>query len=730
MMANKEVAIQRFTFNPDVFQELDELHYVRDLWPLVYLLSDGKIKKAYVGETTDTFARMSSHLKNDLKKKLTAVHLITSEKFHKSATLDIESLLIKYISADGQYKLLNGNIGVANHNYYQKKEVYWNIFKSIWNKLIAEGISKHSIEHLDNSDLFKYSPYKTLSRDQRNGLMIIIDSLLNEKHNQIIVEGGAGTGKTILAIFLFKLINSDNDDFNFKEFDEDELIFIDKIKQLKKKYANPKMALVVPMSSFRKTLKKVFKNIHGLSTKMIIGPAEVARNEYDILLVDESHRLRRRVNLGAYFGVFDKACEKLGFDKHTTSELDWVVKQSKKLILFYDEGQSIKPSDTKKEDFDLLKSKESTHIEKLKSQFRVRGGNDFINYVDDLLSCKLTLDQKVFESKNYEFRLLDSIEELVKLIKQRNEEHGLSRLIAGYSWKWISNKDKNLFDITIKNTQLKWNNTSDDWINSPSSVNEVGCIHTTQGYDLNYSGIIFGNEISYDKEKNEIVIIKENYFDKNGKNSITDPEVLKNYILNIYKTILLRGIRGTYIYVCDDNLREYFAQYIKNDFSVKKPSIILPIHEVKPYENAVPIYDLKVAAGNFSEPQNVMDHQWVILPSRFIPTKDLFACTVVGESMNKVIPNGSICLFRKYSGGSRDGRIVLCEHTSIQDTDFGSSYTIKEFKSKKNNTGDTWRHHSIVLIPKSYNSKYSEIELAEDDLNDFRVIGIFECVLT
>ena len=228
--------------------------------------------------------------------------------------------------------------------------------------------------------------------------------------------------------------------------------------------------------------------------------------------------------------MFDKASEKLGFDKHTSSELDWVVKQSKKLILFYDEGQSIKPSDTKREDFDLLKSKESTHIEKLKSQFRVKGGNSFINYVDDLLNCKMPLDQKVFESKDYEFRLLDSIEELVKLIKQRNEEHGLSRLIAGYSWKWISNKDKNLFDITIENTQLKWNNTSDDWINSPSSVNEVGCIHTTQGYDLNYSGIIFGNEISYDKEKDEIVILKENYYDKNGKNSITDPEVLKNYI--------------------------------------------------------------------------------------------------------------------------------------------------------------------------------------------------------
>jgi predicted GIY-YIG superfamily endonuclease len=128
MKLTSDFLIDRYDFNADMFDDFKNSHYAKDLWPIVYILSDGSIMEAYVGETTDTYARMANHLKNNAKNKLTAVHVITSEKFNKSATLDIESNLIKYISGDGQYKLLNANVGLANHNYYQKKEVYWDVF--------------------------------------------------------------------------------------------------------------------------------------------------------------------------------------------------------------------------------------------------------------------------------------------------------------------------------------------------------------------------------------------------------------------------------------------------------------------------------------------------------------------------------------------------------------------------------------------------------------------------
>lgn len=720
--------VKQYEFSDKLFTQVGHNRFIEDLWPIVYILSDERINEAYIGETTDTESRMLTHLKNSKKGKLTAVHLITSDKFNKSATLDIESNLIKYISGDGKYKLLNGNLGLANHTYFQKNE-YWDIFSSLWDILRSEGICQHSIEHINNSDLFKYSPYKSLKQDQRKGLMMMMEYLLSDSYSNVIMEGGAGTGKTILAIFLFKILNTDDEDFNFNEFKEDKAEFITLINHLKAKFPTPKMALVVPMSSFRSTLKKVFKNIKGLKSSMVIGPAEVAKNKYDILLVDESHRLRRRVNLGAYFGAFDKACLNLGLNKKIATELDFVILQAKKTILFYDEGQSIKPSDVQKESFDILKGNNDTKIERLKSQFRVKGGNAYVKHVDNLLSSTLSGNQKKYHSKKYDLLLFNSLENMVERIKEKDKQYGLSRLIAGYSWEWKSNKDKDAYDIEIQGLKLKWNGTSNDWINSENSIDEVGCIHTTQGYDLNYVGIIFGNEITFNKQNNRIEVIKEKYYDKLGKQSISDPQELEDYILNIYKTILLRGIEGTFIYACDDNLREYLAKSI--EVADKEKDVFIDEEPIIPYLNSVPLYNLQVAAGSFSEQQQVIDEQkeFIRVPESNRITKDLFACKVVGESMNKIIPNNSICLFSKYSGGSRNGLIVLAEHTAFQDSDFGSNYTIKEYHSSKTQTEEGWSHNSITLKPLSTNTSFEDLVIENDDLIGFKIIGLFRGVL-
>ncbi|MEQ8359632.1 MAG: DUF2075 domain-containing protein [Cytophagales bacterium] len=714
-----------------MFNHLQSNHYAKDLWPIVYILSDQKIKEAYVGETTDTYARMSNHLKSKTKKKLTSVNLIGSDKFNKSATLDIESNLIKYLSGDGQFQLLNGNLGLANHNYYQKNEIYWDVFKSIWDELRSRGIARHSINHIDNSDLFKYSPFKSLTDDQKEGLKEILNCILEDGIKNAIVEGGAGTGKTILAVFVFKLLVTDNEDFNFQEFGDDESEFYELIKNIKQQYPNPKMGLIIPMASFRGTMKKVFKNIKGLKASMVISPAEVSRQKFDILLVDESHRLRKKKSIGAYIGAFNKAAERLNLDSNKTNELEWVILQSKKAILFYDEDQSVKPSDVTSEDFNKLKKTKNTAIRKLKSQFRVRGGNAYVSYIDKLLKCQLTEDSPKFDSKHYEFLIFDSAKKMMEEIKSRNEESGLSRLIAGFSWDWVSStkETRHLNDIKLEDVELKWNFITKDWINSDNAINEVGCIHTTQGYDLNYAGIIFGNEISYDKTKDEIIVIKDNYKDPTGRQAET-PKDLKNYIINIYKTVMLRGIKGTYVYVCDPKLREYLSQFIPK-FEAENFNDLkyLSFEEAEPFINSIPLYDLKVAAGEFGDIQNPEDVQWISIPENFKPSKDLFACQVVGESMNKIIPNGSICLFKKYQGGSRNGEIVLAEHTRFKDSEFGSHYTIKEYQSKKSAQDIGWEHESIILKPLSYDNDFDELVLENLEEDEFRVIGIFQKVL-
>jgi DUF2075 family protein len=562
MSSTPSFQIEELAFNDRLPSSIMGSGFVSDLWPVVYVLSDETALEAYVGETADAVSRMSAHLKTGNKKKLSRVHLITSELFNKSATLDIEANLIRYMWADGKYALVNGNYGLAHHTYYQKHEVYWDVFKQIWDQLRNRGLAKQSISRIDNSDLFKYSPYKSLSAEQRGGIVSILEALLENGSRTVIVRGGAGTGKSIMAVYLFKLLSSTFEDLDFRDFGDEEARLVELARRLKNKFSAPRMALVVPMSSFRESLKKVFKNIKGLSGRMVIGPAEVVREKLDLLVVDESHRLRQRVNLGTYFGAFDTACEKLGLDPAKANELDWILRQAKTSVFFYDEGQSVKPSDVDRAAFQRLSLKPSTVMVELMSQFRVKGGTDYVRFCHDLMNGRLKADGKRFSWLNYELLTFESLADMVSIIKAKEKEFGLSRLVAGYSWKWVSREEGVSHDIEVEDVRLKWNSRTVDWINTPGSEDEVGCIHTTQGYDLNYTGIIFGHEISYDEERGRIVVRQENYHDRNGKQGIADPEKLQEYIVNIYVTLMLRGIRGTYVYACDPALRRYFSRHI------------------------------------------------------------------------------------------------------------------------------------------------------------------------
>jgi DUF2075 family protein len=700
----------------------------------VYLIKNDRRKLAYVGETTNAFNRIKNHFANEERLILNTITLIGSDRFNKSATLDIESQLIQYLSAENTYTLQNGNGGLTHHNYYEKP-FYRDLFKEIWSRLKSEKLVSKSIEEIENSDLFKYSPYKALSDDQRSSVMEIITTLNSQQHPSIFVEGSAGTGKTILATYLMKLLHSplpapdEIEDLEGYRLDEYRLL-----ETFQDKFRDAQIGLVVPMTSLRKSLKTVFGAIGGLKTSMVIGPSDALKKDYDILIVDEAHRLARRKNIPNY-GSFDATNRALGLGNEGT-QLDWIMRSSKHQIFFYDEAQSIKPSDIPKERFQAIKRQSAKPI-KLSSQMRVSAGNDYINFVDRLLKCQSLDGLSIPE--DYDFRLFTSFRDFHDEIIAKEKQLGLSRLIAGYSWPWISKKDKSQYDIVIEGQKLQWNNVHIDWINSADPKVEVGCIHTTQGYDLNYAGIIFGKEITYNKELNRIEIIRENYHDRNGSAGIDDDERLKEYVVNIYKTIMYRGIKGTLVYACDPQLRAYLSKHIKSAQAQAKETTyqeqevpvlkFLEFENVKPYENAVPLVDIQAAAGNFSEDQLHSELTWVEVPDGIRVSEGDFICKVVGESMNKRIPNGSLCLFKKYTGGSRNGKIVLVESTSIQDADFGSGYTVKEYESVKNMSISEWRHESIRLKPLSTDDEYSNIVLTEDDLIDFRVVGVFDRVI-
>ena len=717
---------EQYDFNKESLNRIELNPWVKNQWPLVYFIQNETERIAYVGESTNASSRIINHLANPERRKLNKISIIGSDKFNKSATLDIESNLIQYITAEGTYALQNGNYGLINHNYYQQ-DLYKDLFKEIWKKLIEKKFVTKSLTEIENSEIFKYSPYKSLNEDQYNSVLKILEGLTVKNSNRIFIKGSAGTGKTILATYLIKLLKSEIADTNFEEFNDDELKEINYIKVFQTKYPKAKIGLVIAMTALRESLEKVFKKIPGLKPSMIINPSDTfkLKEKYDLLIVDESHRLRQYKNIG-WRGAFKKNNRKLGLDD-TGNELDWIIANSKNQIFFYDSAQSVKPSDIDEEKFDILLNDRNTLKIELTSQMRVQGGNNYIKFVDELLHVKRDI-RNTYSPKDYELFVFDSLADLYDELGKREKIDGLCRLVAGYSWPWLSEDDKSAIDIEIDGLKFQWNQTLKDWINSTNAFKEIGCIHTTQGYDLNYTGVIFGKEINYNKLTDRIEVDPKMYFDKYGKIGVNNIEDLKSYIINIYKTIMYRGIKGTFIYACNDEFRKYLKQHIAT-FKKEIPFRILRFEEAKPYVNSVPLVDISAAAGSFSDLQILSDFEWIELPFTVAVKKGYFVCKVIGESMNNKIPNGSYCLFRQDEGGSRNGKIVLVELYDKQDLETGSCYTVKEYSSIKNISEEQWSHQSITLKPLSDNSEYKSIELVGDEINSLKVVGIFECVL-
>ncbi len=503
-------------------------------WPMLYILENGK--EAYVDESNHVKNRMHQHAKSPDKQIFDKVHFIYSSKFNQSVTFDYEAKLIQYIAADEMFSLRNKNSGIADKNYHKKQE-YDKEFHLLWKRLLKEKLVKHSMEELENSDLFKYSPYKALNDDQRNAVEQIVEQIKAETKQSIIVEGMPGSGKTIIAIYLMKYLRDD--------------------EELCKK----KIGFVVPQTSLRKTLKGIFKSIYGLKPSDVLSPSDITKQHYDVLFVDEAHRLHQYKNI-SYRGAFKASCERLGLTTEA-DELDWILKQCDCPVLFYDRMQVVGPSGIDEQRFTSKmqrdQQKRLLKYFELLTQMRVDGGNAYISFVQQLLNG--TLSKKcVFP--DYELKLVEDFASFNHLLYQKEQQDTLARMMAGYAWPWKSQSDANAYDMELDGIQKKWNHCTEGWIHSKEAIHEVGCIHSTQGYDLNYAFVIFGREIGYDAQTNEIVIRKDYYFDKNGKISASEAE-LKEYIKHIYYVLMTRGIKGTYVYVCDPELRRYFAQFME-----------------------------------------------------------------------------------------------------------------------------------------------------------------------
>ena len=560
--------IEKFPFDPEAISFWAEAESLGANWPVVYTLSNEK--QIYVGETLSAVTRLNQHLATAKKKSLNRVQIILNEKFNKSVCLDLESQLIQYLAADGTHQVLNANSGIRDANYYDRDK-YRESFNELFDALVAEGLLSKSIPEIVNSNLFKFSPFKAVTTEQAAALNGIIERIVADLkqggQSQLIVQGDPGTGKTIVAIYLIKLIR-DIARATEEELLEDESIFTEFFTpELSELFDGLKIALVVPQQALRKTLEGVFTQTPGLHKDMILTPFEVAesQDDFDILIVDEAHRLGQRANQNSAMQnkKFTELNIKLfGSDDKTKTQLDWIQLKSRHQLLLLDTAQTIRPGDLPVETTEALveKAKVSESWFRLASQMRVLGGNDYLAFVKELFSSSIE-QPKAFPG--YDLRFFENFADMRSEILRLDAEHGLSRLLAGFAWEWRTKTQPELFDIEIEGIEMRWNQTVTDWVSSPTSPQEVGGIHTIQGYDLNYAGVIIGNDIGYDPLQKRIFLRRENYFDKKGKENnpvlgieYSDEDVLQ-FVLNIYKVLLTRGIKGTFVYVRDPDLREF-----------------------------------------------------------------------------------------------------------------------------------------------------------------------------
>ncbi len=509
----------------------------------LYILENGK--DAYIGETKDVKARSKEH-KNPKDVcygyAFSRIHILSGMTFEETPAKHFETLLIRLMRADGKFHVLNKKV---EWQYYFRKTEFELCFDRVWHELEKLGLVRHKeFQSVLNLSTYKFSPGVPLTQAQHNTLTSIVhtidskETLPHKKGSRsrpILISGDPGTGKTVVATSLFYYLRTHE------------------------AYKNLKIGLVYASSATRSEIQEVFKSVPGLRKKDIISPIAVARENYDIVICDEAQRLRQAKNAGRYYsGMLRKMNKNLGLDE-SCDELDWILKHSKYQVLFYDEKQSVCPSDITKESFEtrMRINEQGFRPIELNEQLRIRAGKEYVPYIYDILY------QRVSEAKQfheYDFKLFSSFDAMCERMKEKERIVGLCRLCGGYAWKW--NKDTpDIPDIRIQNTSIWWNKQTSGWLRNPKAKEEMGSIYTLPGLDLNYTAVVIGPELYFDSESNRIKVDISHFYDNKVKLNTAEDDITR-FILNTYAVFMTRGIIGTYVYVCDENLRSYLQQYI------------------------------------------------------------------------------------------------------------------------------------------------------------------------
>lgn len=370
-----------------------------------------------------------------------------------------------------------------------------------------------------------------------NILQLACKSKADMKKRTIIVEGGPGTGKSVVAINLLA-----------------ELTKRGQFAQYASKNSAPRQVYSQKLKgNFKKSRVDIMFRSTGSYT-------EIENNYVDTILVDEAHRMNEKS------GMFQNMGE---------NQIKEVIHSSKCSVFFIDESQRVTMSDIGSVDeikkWAKVESSEVTQL-KLLSQFRCNGSDGYLAWVDNTLEIQPTANYNL-EDIDYDIRVLDSPLEVRELIIEKNKINHRSRMLAGYCWDWIRDGKNNskVHDIKIGDFEMSWNLRNSLFAVDDFSIDQIGCIHTSQGLEFDYVGLIIGDDMRYENHHIVTDFSKRAKTDQSMKgikkldkqDHCKAEEKADEIIKNTYRTLMTRGMKGCYIYCTDQNLRNYLKQKIQ-----------------------------------------------------------------------------------------------------------------------------------------------------------------------
>lgn len=539
-------------------------------YPTVYIINDKKCEnnfEVYVGETADIRNRTRQHLNVDTKLKPfwedyssssnSSMYVIGHEIFNKSLTLDIENRLMQYLlSVDNISRVHNSRTNQQNEYYTSEK--LDEIFSDIWGTLNKKNKILFPIESIiKDSAIFKASPFHKLTQEQINAKEEILNKIkesiiLDEEGQLLIVEGEAGSGKTVLmSTLLYELkkynLNLDKDLDIHLLVNHNEHVTIYNQIATKLGVTNKKKNIINKPTSFI--------NSHSPDEKV------------DVVIVDEAHLLLTQ-GKQSYRGK---------------NHLQDLLERAKVVVIVFDIKQILTTEqiwDVEKLNNYIECAKNKNNHVTLKNQMRINSDEKTVKWIRNLVDNK-KINDIPRDKKGYDIKIFDSPEELESCIREKaqNTDSGISRMLATFDWQYNNNKspeNEDYWRVKVGSWSMPWNyqlkvsrkQKNLPWVEQDQTIDEIGSTFTIQGLDLNYAGVIIGPSVKY--RNGEIVFDEKSSANKKATRRRTLEDGSKQHfsqmlLKNELNVLLTRGVNGLYIYAVDEQLREALKKASKGD---------------------------------------------------------------------------------------------------------------------------------------------------------------------